>query len=177
MKYYLGLDVGGTNLAAGVVDEKYRLICKLMVPTNAGRSIEEITADMERVSRAVIQMAGLSAEDFETWGIGMPSYVNPKTNLLVHANCFGWKNVPIWQYLEGKLPLRALIENDANCAALGESLAGAARKEENIVMLTLGTGVGGGIIIDNKIYCGADMMGAELGHVKLVYNGVLCTCG
>lgn len=177
MKYYLGLDVGGTNLAAGVVDETYRLISRLSVPAHAGRSIDEITADMESVSRAVIQEAGFSVTDFDTWGIGMPSYVNPHTNLLVHANCFGWKNVPICQYLEKRLPLQVLIENDANCAALGETLAGAARQEENVIMLTLGTGVGGGIIIDKKIYCGADMMGAELGHIKLVYNGAACSCG
>ena len=177
MKYYLGLDVGGTNLAAGVVDEEYHLISKLSIPTSAGRSIEEITADMAKVSKAVIQKAGLSIEAFEAWGIGMPSYVNPNTNLLVHANCFGWKNIPIYRYLDDKLPLRVLIENDANCAALGETLAGAAREEENIIMLTLGTGVGGGVIIEKKIYCGADMMGAELGHAKLVYNGIPCTCG
>ena len=177
MKYYLGLDVGGTNLAAGVVDEEYHLISKASIPSGAGRSIEDITADMERVTRAVIQKAGLSVDAFETWGIGMPSYVNPKTDLLVHANCFGWKNVPIYQYLENRLPLKVLIENDANCAALGETLAGAAMEEDNIVMLTLGTGVGGGIIIDKKIYCGGDMMGAELGHAKLVYNGIPCTCG
>ncbi|MGN0425802.1 MAG: ROK family protein [Acetatifactor sp.] len=177
MKYYLGLDVGGTNLAAGVVDEEYHLICKQSIPAGAGRSIEEITTDMERVSRAAIQQAGLTVKDFDAWGIGMPSYVNPYTDLLVHANCFGWKNVPIYQYLEKKLPLKVFIENDANCAALGEALAGAAREEENIIMLTLGTGVGGGVIIDKKIYCGGDMMGAELGHAKLVYNGILCTCG
>ncbi|MGN0401703.1 MAG: ROK family protein [Acetatifactor sp.] len=177
MKYYLGLDVGGTNLAAGVVDEEYHLISKVSIPSGAGRSMEEITADMERVTRSAIQKAGLTVEEFETWGIGMPSYVNPKTDLLVHANCFGWRNVPIYQYLEDKLPLKVLIENDANCAALGETLAGAAKEEENVIMLTLGTGVGGGVIIDKKIYCGADMMGAELGHAKLVYNGITCTCG
>lgn len=177
MNYYLGLDVGGTNLAAGVVDEEYHMLSGISIPTRAKRSIEEIADDMAAVSLAAIKEAGLTVNDFHFWGIGMPSYVNPKTNLLVHANCFGWRNVPIYRYLENKLPLQIYIENDANCAALGEVLAGAARKEQNVIMLTLGTGVGGGIIVDGKIFCGADLMGAELGHAKLVYNGELCTCG
>lgn len=177
MNYYLGLDVGGTNLAAGVVDEEYHMLSGISIPTRAKRSIEEITDDMAAVSLAAIKEAGLTVNDFHFWGIGMPSYVNPKTNLLVHANCFGWRNVPIYRYLENKLPLQIYIENDANCAALGEVLAGAARKEQNVIMLTLGTGVGGGIIVDGNIFCGADLMGAELGHAKLVYNGELCTCG
>ena len=177
MNYYVGLDVGGTNLAAGVVDEEYRMLSRVSIPTGAGRSIEEITEDMARVTQRAIDESGLSVKNFKSWGIGMPSYVNPKTDLLVHANCFGWRNVPIYKYLEDKLPLEIYIENDANCAALGEVLAGAAVTEENVIMLTLGTGVGGGIIVDGKIYCGADLMGAELGHAKLVYNGEPCTCG
>lgn len=177
MKYHLGLDVGGTNLAAGVVDEDYHIVSKLSVPTKAGRSIEEITDDMVRISETVVNQAGLTLHDIPFWGIGMPSYVNPNTDLLVHANCFGWKNVPIYPYLENRLPMELYIENDANCAALGEALAGAAKENSNVIMLTLGTGLGGGVIMDGKIYCGADLMGAELGHMKLVYNGIPCTCG
>lgn len=177
MNYYVGLDVGGTNLAAGVVDEEYRMLSKVEIPTRANQSIEEITDDMAAVTLEAVREAKLTVNDFHSWGIGMPSYVNPKTDLLVHANCFGWRNVPIYQYLEGKLPLPVHIENDANCAALGEVLAGAARKERNVILLTLGTGVGGGIIIEGKIFCGGDLLGAELGHAKLVYNGELCTCG
>ncbi|MBC5690580.1 ROK family protein [Mediterraneibacter sp. NSJ-55] len=177
MKYYLGLDVGGTNFAAGIIDENYRVIEKISVPAGAGRSIEEITEDMANVSLEVVKKAGVDISDFTSWGIGMPSFVNPRTNLLVHANCFGWKNVPIYSYLERHIPLPIYIENDANCAALGETLAGGAKGYENVLMLTLGTGLGGGIILNKKIYAGADMMGAELGHTKLVYNGAACTCG
>lgn len=82
-----------------------------------------------------------------------------------------------YDYLEGRLPLPLKIDNDANCAAFGETLAGAAKGRKNVIMLTLGTGVGGGIVLDGKIYAGADGMGAELGHTKLVYDGELCTCG
>lgn len=177
MRYDIGLDVGGTNLSAGVVDEKGAVISRATLPAGAGRSIEEITTDMAKVSRMAVESAGLSMEQMGSWGIGMPSYVNPKTGLLVHANCFGWRNVPIYEHLEPRLPLPIFIENDANCAVLGETVAGAARNYKNVVMLTLGTGVGGGIILDGQIYSGADRMGAELGHTKLVFRGRKCTCG
>ncbi len=176
-KYHLGLDVGGTNLAAALVDSEFNIISRASMPAGAGRGIEEITDDMAAVSRKAVENAGVDMSDVLSWGIGMPSCVNSKTNLLVHANCFGWKNVPIYDYLRDKLPLPVKIENDANCAAYGEALAGAAKGHRNVLMLTLGTGVGGGIILDGHIYAGADNMGAELGHTKLVYEGESCTCG
>lgn len=176
-KYYLGLDVGGTNLVAGVVDEEYRIISRFDSPTFADRTIDEIVADMARVSLEAVRAGGLSMDDMSSWGIGMPSCVNKKTNLLVHANCFGWRNVPIYDYLRDKLPLPVFIDNDANCAAYGESLAGAAKGCANALMLTLGTGLGGGVIIDGRIYSGADNMGSEFGHTKIVREGVRCTCG
>lgn len=176
-RYFLGLDVGGTNLCAGVVDSECNIISKVSVPSGAGRSINEITDDFAAVSLKAVEESGLRLDEIESWGIGMPSCVNKKTGLLVHANCFGWHNVPIYDYIEGKLPLPVKIENDANCAALGEARAGAAKDVDNVVMLTLGTGVGGGIILNGEIFAGADSMGAELGHTKLVYDGELCTCG
>ena len=177
MNYYLGLDVGGTNLAAGIVDEDYKVIEKAILPAGAGRSIAEITKDMIRVCEMAAEKVNRKLTDFPVLGIGMPSYVNPATQLLVHANCFGWRNVPIFSYLEKYYNGQIYIENDANCATLGEMLAGNARGHQNIIMLTLGTGVGSGIILDGKIYAGADMLGAELGHIKLIYRGKRCTCG
>lgn len=176
-KYYLGLDVGGTNIVAGVVDSDFRILAKESIPTPAGESIEKITSDIAETGKRAIQKSGISPEDISSWGIGMPSCINPKTNLLVHANCFGWKNVPIYDYLKKHISKPIYIANDANSATYGETLAGAAGQYENVIMLTLGTGVGSGIIIDKKIYSGADNMGAELGHTKLVYNGTPCTCG
>jgi len=176
-KYYLGLDVGGTNFAAGVVDENYNIIRRESMSARIGNSVEELTYNMADISKKAVEKAGLTLENISSWGICMPSNINPKTNLLVHANCFGWKNVPIYDYLRKHISLPIYIANDANGATYGEILAGSASQYSTALMLTLGTGVGGGIIIDNKIYAGADNMGAELGHVKLVYNGDLCTCG
>lgn len=177
MRYYIGIDLGGTNIAAGVVDEDFRLLAKADVPTRAGRSADEIVCDMIKTAKEAAAMAGIPFTEFTSLGVGMPSYVNPKTHLLVHSNNLGWKNLPIYDYFEKYTNLPVYIENDANCAVLGETLAGAAGKCKNVIMLTLGTGVGGGIILDNKVYAGADMLGAELGHIKLVYDGVMCSCG
>nr|MDA3847304.1 ROK family protein [Vallitaleaceae bacterium] len=177
MNYYLGVDLGGTNIAAGVVVENYNILTKDSAPTFAGRPTEEIIKAMFDLSKKVADEAGISLSEFTSWGIGMPSYVNPKNHLLVHANNLGWINLPIYDFLKKHTDLPIYIENDANCAALGEALAGAARDYDNAIMLTLGTGVGGGIILNKKIFSGCDLMGAELGHTKLVFNGIRCTCG
>jgi glucokinase len=145
--------------------------------TNVGRDTEEIIADMYEVSVEAVVKAGLSMKQMSSWGIGMPSYVNPKTHLLVRANNFGWVNLPIIDYLKKYTDLDIYIDNDANCAALGETLAGVAKDYNDTLMLTIGTGLGGGIIMDKKIYSGSDKMGAELGHTKLVYDGIRCSCG
>lgn len=177
MKYHLGLDLGGTNMTAGVVDENYRIISKVSRVSLAGREAEEVVEDMYDVTVQAARNAGMSMKDFSSWGIGMPSYVNPKTHLLVRSNNFGWVNLPIYDYLRRYTDIPIYIENDANCAALGETLEGAAKNCINTLMLTIGTGLGSGIVINKKIYTGGDMLGAELGHTKLVYNGLRCTCG
>lgn len=177
MKSYLGVDIGGTNIQAGIVDENYNIVVKDCIQTGAFRPAEEIFRDIFNLINRVVDQAGLFLSSFESIGIGMPSYVNPRTHEVVHANNLGWINFPIYDYLKVHTDLPVYIENDANCAALGETLAGAASGYDNAIMLTLGTGVGGGIILNKKIFSGSDLMGAELGHTKLVYNGIRCTCG
>ena len=176
-KHYLGLDVGGTNFAAGVVNERGRLIAKYQMPIGSKKGVEELTEAMYQVSSNALKMAGLAWDDVPYWGIGMPSTVNAATGVLVHANCFGWHNVPIYSYLSRFISKEIFIENDANCATLAEVKVGAAKGAANVIMLTLGTGVGGGIVINGQLYPGANGLGAELGHTKLVKDGRLCTCG
>lgn len=177
MSCYLGLDVGGTNLSAGVVDSENKVISHARLPSGAGRSMEEIIRDMARVIDMAAREAGMDSRDFPYIGVGVPSNINPKTGLLVHANCFGWHNVDFRGMMEDSTGCSVEIENDANCAVLGEMLAGSAKGCKNVVMLTLGTGVGCGILLNGTLFCGADGTGAEFGHTKLVYNGRLCTCG
>ena len=175
--YHLGLDVGGTNLVAAVFDDSFRMLSRSRIPSGAGRGWQEIVSDMARVSSDAVAKSGAGIDDIECWGIGMPSCIDRRTGLLVNAHQFGWKNVPIRQWLEPLLPLPVRIDNDANCAAYGEALAGAAKGCQNVVMLTLGTGVGSGIILDGRIFSGHDGMRAELGHTTIVRNGRTCNCG
>ena len=175
--YYLGLDAGGTNLVAGVVDPGGHIISKEGISLGDDKSLETVTASMYEVSCAALQKAGIEWRDVPYWGIGMPSTVNAKTGLLVHANCYGWRNVPIFTWLQRYTDKRIYRENDANCAALAEREAGAGKNCDNMIMLTLGTGVGGGIILDGRLYRGANGLGAEPGHTKIVKGGRKCTCG
>ncbi|WP_066648665.1 ROK family protein [Christensenella timonensis] len=177
MKYYLGIDLGGTNIAAGVVDENYNIIARHSIPTGAHRSFEEIVADIGRAAKEVAEKAGLPLSSFTSLGVGSPSYINPKTGLLVFANNMNWRNVPLIEEIKKHIDRPAFVCNDADCAALGEALAGAAKGYKNALMVTLGTGVGGGMILNGKIFKGADGAGFEPGHTVIVYGGVRCTCG
>ncbi len=176
--FSVGIDLGGTNIAVGVVDEKGNILSKVSTPTDNSRSHKEIIADMANASKDAIEKAGLSISDISGIGIGSPGTVDSENGIIVYANNLKFENVPMREELCSHINLPIFISNDANCAALGEtSDAGAAKGLKNVVLITLGTGVGGGIIIDGKIYEGNYSAGAELGHSLLVLDGEKCTCG
>ncbi len=177
MKYYIGIDLGGTNIVAGVVDENYQILTKASVKTNLPRPEQEIAADMAAVARQAAEEAGLSLDQIEWVGVGTPGIANSATGIIEYSNNLGFCNTPMVQYLEEALGRPAFIENDANAAAYGEYVAGAAKGAKHAVCITLGTGVGGGIIIDGKIYCGSNFGGAEIGHTVIDINGPMCSCG
>ncbi len=177
MKYYIGIDLGGTNIVAGVVDENYQSLTKASVKTNLPRPEQEIAADMAAVARQAAEEAGLSLDQIEWVGVGTPGIANSATGIIEYSNNLGFCNTPMVQYLEEALGRPAFIENDANAAAYGEYVAGAAKGAKHAVCITLGTGVGGGIIIDGKIYCGSNFGGAEIGHTVIDVNGPMCSCG
>lgn len=177
MKYYVGIDLGGTNIAAGVVNEEYDIIAKHNIKTCAEKSFSELVGDIAKTAYDVISKANLPIDNITSIGLGTPSCINPKTGLLVNANNLNWKNVPLTNEMEKHFKIPVYIKNDADCAALGEVLAGSAKSYDDALMITLGTGVGGGIIINKRIFNGCDQMGAEIGHTKLMFNGIQCTCG
>ena len=177
MRYRLAIDLGGTDIKSGVVDDSYAIIKSHTIPTRAERSFEAVVADMGRAAKEVAAMAGLTLEDFSCVGVGVPSTINPHTGRLVFSNNTNWRNVPLREELHKNVGLPVYIGNDANCAVIGEALAGAAKGRRNVLMLTLGTGVGGGILYDGRLFTGGDGMGAELGHMTLVHEGIRCTCG
>ncbi len=175
MQYRIGIDLGGTSIKAGVVDEKYKIISSYQKPTLEG--FEIVVPDMAETARIAAENAGLILEDFHSVGVGSPGFINPSTGLLVFSNNTNWRNMPLKQELEKHIPVPVFIDYDANCAVVGEMLAGAAKGYRHVLMLTLGTGVGTGLIIDGRLFSGGDSMGAELGHVPIIANGEPCTCG
>ena len=177
MKYYAGIDLGGTNIAVGIVDENYKIIGRGKMKTDATRAAELIADDMATATRAAVQDANIDISQVEWVGIGTPGTVNQTTGEIEYANNLYFRNVPMVKMLEERLGKRIYMENDANAAVYGEALAGAAKGRSNVIGITLGTGVGGGIIIDGKIYSGFNFSGAELGHTVIVYDGRQCTCG
>lgn len=175
--YRIGIDLGGTNIAVGIMDENYQIVSRHSVPTQADRPYPQIVKDMAKAVFKALQKSGISLEQCLSVGIGSPGICNSETGTVVYSNNIRWENVPLTAELQKWFSLPCHLSNDANCAALGEAVAGAAKGCKNAVLLTLGTGVGGGIVLNGRIFSGCHSAGAELGHTVLVKNGELCTCG
>lgn len=173
----IGIDLGGTNIVAAVVDDNYNIIGKSKTPTATPRSAEEIFDDIAKVCREAMADANVTIDDIASVGMGTPGTVNGE-GVIEYANNLGFDNVPAKQMLVDRLgDVPAFIENDANCAALGEAYAGCGNGSKNFVAVTLGTGVGSGIIVDGKIVSGVNFAGGECGHMVIVVDGEPCTCG
>lgn len=175
--YKLGIDLGGTNIVAGVVDENFKIIATAKRKTNLPRPAEEIVDDLAAVTFEAIKKAGISADDIDGYGIGCPGSIDHETGNVPYANNLGFYDLPLGELLFAKTGKKFYVENDANAAAYGEYIAGAGKGTKNFVAITLGTGVGGGIIINGKIYSGSNGAGAELGHMVIQIGGESCTCG
>ena len=176
--YYIGVDLGGTNIAAGVVNSDFEIVKKGSVPTNAAREPDEIIKDMAELCKKLVSDADLTLDDIEYVGISTPGTANSKTGVVEYANNLPFLRYPIADKLSSMLGVsKVYIENDANAAAKAEAMAGVAKGAQYSVMITLGTGLGGGIVIDNKVYSGFNFAGAELGHIVIEKDGRQCTCG
>lgn len=176
--YYLGVDLGGTNIAIGLVNENFKIVLKDKVPTGASRPLSDVMDDMAAVCASVVKKAGITFEDVACAGIAAPGSVNPPKGIVRYSNNIKMENYPICEELKKRIPLKEVyLENDANAAALAEAKAGAGKGCSSLVMITLGTGVGGGIVIDGKLYSGFNYSGAELGHTVIEMGGRPCTCG
>ena len=174
----IGIDLGGTNIAAGIVDDEGRILIKKSVPTGADRAPEQIVDDIAALCYDIVAEAGLTVSDISTVGIASPGIANHDDGVVEYANNLPFRKFPIADILRKRFPVeRVRVENDANAAAWGEAVVGAAKGTKNSVMITLGTGVGGGVIIDGKIYSGFNYAGAELGHIVISAGGAPCSCG
>lgn len=176
-KYYIGIDLGGTNISAGVVDEEFNIISKAKTRTNCPRSAKEIADDMAKMALAAVKKANISIDNVGWIGVGSPGIANSELGIIEYSCNLGFSNTPLVDLIQQTIDMPVYVENDANAAAYGEFLAGAAKGSNNAVCITLGTGVGGGIIIDKKIYSGFNFAGAELGHTVIEVDGAQCSCG
>ena len=175
--YKLGIDLGGTNIVAGVVDDNYEIIATAKRKTNCPRPAEDIVEDMAAVALEAIENAGLKKEDIDAAGVGAPGSIDFENGVVVYSNNLGFFNLALAKMLKDRTGIDFFIENDANAAAYGEFIAGAGKGTKDFIMITLGTGVGGGVIIDGKIFSGSNGAGAELGHTVISMDGERCSCG
>lgn len=167
----IGVDLGGTTAKLGVVNERNEIIERRVIPTDRTRSFEEIVATLAE--------GALSLGPADSIGFGVPSCLRPGSDILIYANNFGWKNRDLRGELKKHLPegLPVYIANDADAATVGEFLQGAGKGYRSMLMLTLGTGVGGGFIYEGRLFRGGDGAGIEPGHIIIHEDGQACTCG
>lgn len=175
--YSLGIDLGGTNIVASVVDDQFNIISTAKTKTNAPRPANDIFDDVEKVCREAVREAKLTMSDLVAVGMGSPGTCNAD-GVIEFANNLAFNNVPAREMLRERLGVdNVFVENDANCAALGEAFAGCGNGSKNFVAVTLGTGVGSGIILDGKIVNGVNYAGGECGHMVIMVDGEQCSCG
>jgi glucokinase len=176
VEYAIGMDLGGTNLRAAAIDKSGTLLEKISGATNFEEGREAVIADIVSAISQLRETHG--AEGLRGIGVGVPGFIRMKEGLITNSNNLPYlENVPIRDVLSAKLNTRVILENDANAAALGESWMGAGRDVNDLVLLTLGTGIGGGIISGGRIVRGSVGMAGELGHISVVPNGNPCGCG
>ncbi len=175
--YYVGIDVGGTGVKAGVVDESGRIIAKATIKTAVEKGADAVMEDMAEVAGQAVEKAGLTMEEIEAIGIGIPGVLDPATGIVPFCTNLGWHQVPVIERMHELTGRPIYVDNDATVAALAESVAGVSAGVKNSVFLTLGTGVGGGIVIDGKVYSGTHGVASELGHHITHMGGEKCTCG
>lgn len=176
-KRYIGIDLGGTKIAAGIVDSQGRVLSKAESATLPDRPFEEVVRDMAGCARRAMSMAECGEEQIEAIGIGIPGIAENQTGTVIFCTNLGWHNVPLRRELSQYINKPIYIDNDATVAGYAESVAGVSRGAKSSVFLTLGTGVGGGIVIDGKPWTGAHGVASELGHLTMVVDGIPCTCG
>ena len=174
----IGIDLGGTNIAAGIVNEDGSILLKKSVPTGASRKKEEIIDDIAALCRSLAKEQGVTLGEIDAIGIAVPGGVDEKSGEILFTPNIPFSNLNICKILSEKLDGKAIgLANDANAATLAEVMCGAAKGADNAIMITLGTGVGGGIIIDRKIYSGSNGLAAEIGHFVISAGGEKCGCG
>ena len=174
---YIGIDIGGTNLKAGLVDEDGRLLAVKTMKIREVSDPDALTDTLVALTRELAQEGGVPMEEIASVGAGVPGVVDIRTGSIVYTCNLPLRNIPLRKLFKRRLGLHLYVENDANCAALAEYYAGAGQGSKRFVTITLGTGIGAGIIHNGKIFHGGNGMAGEVGHTCIDYQGLPCPCG
>ena len=174
---YIGIDLGGTGIKIGVVDESGAILSQGETPTLAGRPYEDIIADMGRCMLDVMARGGFEEKDIASIGVGIPGVADEKTGHVIFCTNLGWSDVPLRTELQKYLNKPVYIDNDATVAGFAESICGVSAGCHSSVFMTLGTGVGGGIVIGGRPWSGFHGVGSEIGHIPMDIGGEPCSCG
>lgn len=175
--YRIGIDLGGTNIVAGVVDETNRIVAKGFVKTEADRDADKIVDAIKEAIKMAIKYAFITWDEIASIGVGTPGSVDRKAGIIEYANNLKFDHVPIREMIQSEFDKPVYLENDANCAALGEAIAGAGNGVDEFVFVTLGTGIGAGIVVNGKLVHGCNDAAGEVGHTVIKFDGERCTCG
>ncbi|MGI6577667.1 MAG: ROK family protein [Eubacteriales bacterium] len=176
-KLYIGIDLGGTNIAAGLVNEEGKVLGKVSIPTNAELGEKAVVEAIHKSCDLLEKETGFDRSELKSIGIGVPGMMDPNTRVVIFCPNLPIEHVDIATGLSEKWGVPVHLNNDANCAALGEAYAGGAKDTDTAIFITLGTGVGGGIIINKKIYSGFNGAAGEVGHIVINLDGRQCGCG
>lgn len=174
---YVGFDVGGTGVQVGVVNEKGEILCKGNMVTRTDIPVTEQIKAMADCALDTIARSGYTLDDVKSLGAGLPGVVDPRTGHIAFCPNLGWQDVDFAGEMRKHIDKPVLMDNDATVAALAENVAGVSAGAHSSVFLTLGTGVGGGIVLGGKVWSGAHGIGSEIGHMVIELDGKLCNCG
>ena len=173
----VGIDLGGTAIKAGLVDREGRVCIRSSIDTGTGRDYRLVIKDMQNQVEKLTEDYGISMGDIESIGIGVPGLVNDKAGYIIHCPNLFWKRVPLGVIFQQHFNKPIYMENDATAAGLAESLFGSTKGASDSIFLTIGTGIGSGIIINHKVYSGSHLAGSEIGHIIVGDNFYACNCG
>ena len=175
--YVVGVDMGGTKILAAVIDSHGQIVSRLKVMTKAERGADDVIDRIASCISKSIEQAKLLQSQIRAIGVGAPGVVDPVSGKVIFAPNLGWSNIALKGALENLLEIPVFVDNDVNLGTLGEQRLGAGRKAENLVGIFVGTGIGGGIILNGKLFYGANCTAGEIGHVILKPGGPKCSCG
>ena len=174
---YIGIDVGGMSIKAGVVDEQGNILFKHACPTGVERGYGAVIRDIAELGIAAVEKSGHSMDEVKAIGIGIPGIMDQRTGIVPFCTNLAWHEVPIIEEMKKYTSVPVYVDNDATVAGLAESVKGVSAGTQSSVFITLGTGVGGGVVINGKVFSGSHGVATEIGHMVTVDGGEECTCG